>query len=94
MTENSAVIRIRNNSTGEVRQYTDESGGGASAEYQWGEGNYACDCNRHLFFLRAGGDGDDGDDECSQGDYAVVVTDANTGRVLYREFDEDAEVTP
>lgn len=25
-----------------------------SALFQWGDGNYACDCNRELFFRRAG----------------------------------------
>jgi hypothetical protein len=51
-----AMISLRKNATGEVRAiehwsfepYED-------GDYLWTEGNYACDCNRHLFFERAGG---------------------------------------
>lgn len=49
---------IRRVSDGEVRvheeQYQDDDGE-ACAYYLWTDGNYGCDCNRQLFWLRADG---------------------------------------
>lgn len=52
-------VLIRNNETGEERishheidpQYRDVQ------VFSWQENNFACDCNRHTEFLRAGGPG-------------------------------------
>lgn len=39
-------------------------------------GNYGCDCNRHLFFLRAAGEPDDAEDPpCPHGKYVIVAPD-------------------
>jgi hypothetical protein len=37
-------------------------------EYMWTEGNYGCDCNRHLFFHRAAGA--EADEDCACGETA------------------------
>lgn len=40
----------------------------------WAYGNYSCDCNRELFFLRAsGGDPDISDVQCSDGRFTVEI---------------------
>ena len=43
---------ITDTGTGEARIYEDEY---PYSEFIWNEGNYSCDCNRGLFFARAGG---------------------------------------
>lgn len=79
-------VHIRRASDGEVRIHKDEYGN--NPRYQWGDGNYSCDCNRYLFFERAGGrSGDDDplDDDrgCSEADYVVErIVRAGTGEVL------------
>ena len=53
-------VAIRRNDTGEVRMcrqdvdWDDTNDDGHI--YYWTEGNFGCDCNRELEFLRAGGD--------------------------------------
>lgn len=56
-------------------------------EWQWSEGNYGCDCNRHLFFERAGGSDPYADPayegECGESRYAVTkIVEAETGETL------------
>lgn len=46
-----------------------------SAAFMWTEGNYSCDCNRHLFFERAFGNDPPLGGECSDGRYVVVEPD-------------------
>jgi len=56
--------------------------------FWWEEGNASCDCNREDFFLQAQGeDTDDNESECSNGRYSVRCSDADTGVVLYDEFE-------
>ena len=43
---------ITDTETGETRIYEDEY---PYNDFLWTEGNYSCDCNRGLFFERAGG---------------------------------------
>lgn len=52
--------------------------------YLWADGNYSCDCNRHLFFERSSGN-DPEVDSGTCGDqvaYSLRVTDAD-GKVLH-----------
>lgn len=61
--------------------------------FWWEEGNAACDCNREDFFLRAKGEGtDDRESECGDGRYSVRCLDADTGAVLYNEFELEREI--
>lgn len=56
-------------------------------QFWFEEGNAACDCNRHLFFLEGlGNDTSDIETECSRGKYSVRCIDADTGEILYDEF--------
>lgn|SRR5687768_1587123 len=83
----SVNVEIRRNSDGVVRRYVDEHW---LSDFIWSEGNYACDCNRHLFFERAGGNEPYSDpdypnpDDCTDGGYSVRITD-NAGSVLYQD---------
>lgn len=64
----SKVIRITDTLTGETRTFTDEYWTDDDlGDFIWTEGNYACDCNRALFFKRAIGESTD-DDETPCGD--------------------------
>lgn len=54
----------------------------------WTDGNASCDCNRELFYLCAKGEDDDVDSKCSEGKYSVRLSNADTGEVLYDEFDQ------
>jgi len=54
-------VAIRKNSTGEVRVCSIESEweeDGATDEFWWTEGNFACDCNRAIKFALAAGERD------------------------------------
>ena len=86
-------VHITDTATGETRVSRDESdwvsdhdegeSPGWLHTYMWGEGNYACDCNRSLFFARAAGE-DDPDHECGQDRFSVRITD-DDGVELYRD---------
>ena len=77
-------ILLRNNRTGETRWYDDEMDWSDGSEFLWTEGNYGCDCNRHLFFERAAGIGDDeGEDvDCGEVLYTAVEAVLATGEVI------------
>lgn len=53
-------------------------------EYMWAEGNYSCDCNRHLFFCRAGGE-PDADPNCGESRFFVTPIERGTDRVIYQD---------
>jgi len=57
MTPPVHTISIRCNATGEVRDHTDDLDYFNDQELIWlyAEGNYGCDCNRHLLWHRAVG---------------------------------------
>lgn len=56
-------------------------------QYLWEDGNFSCDCNRELFFIRARGeDGDAVEGLCGRGKFDVRCSDADTGEVLYDEL--------
>ena len=86
------IIEVRENSTGIVREYimpepfTIWPGDENPSDYIWSEGNYACDCNRALFFNLAAGIHENDHYECSDGLYSVRVRNRETGVVFYSEF--------
>lgn len=86
-------IHLRRNSDGLVRvvrqeghwervDADDESE--AAYEFIWTDGNYACDCNRYLFFQRAAEEAEEDEIQCGDERYSIVkiVQDG-------RELDED-----
>lgn len=53
--------------------------------YWWTEGNYSCDCNRRMEFMRGKElDPDDAETECGDGAYRVTIT-LPSGEVVLRE---------
>lgn len=77
-------IALRQNSTGEVRIVTEDEdpkypwiGGGP--EFCWTEGNYSCDCNRALFFARAGDEPDPDDRACGEVAYTALWVEHSDG---------------
>jgi hypothetical protein len=50
----------------------------------WTEGNYACDCNRALFFARAVGLPDP-NAACTSGLFSVRIVDDETGAELLQD---------
>jgi hypothetical protein len=92
-------VHIRCVATGEVRVHEDhdpknnylyEDGGGFNP-FQWDDGNYGCDCNRHLFFERAGGElewNETDEHPCGDEAYRVVkIVRKGEAEVLYTETD-------
>jgi len=86
LVERPITVKIRDNSTGEIVNHAD-TGSFEDGEFQdflWSEGNYACDCNRSLFFARAKGVEDDPDRECGEEQYGIrIICD---GTIVYDEF--------
>lgn len=80
-------VQIVNVETGERRTCDDKGlfdiSDGEFQDYIWSEGNYSCDCNRALFFARAGGE-DDPNHDCGSGAFLVEITGTD-GSVLYRD---------
>jgi hypothetical protein len=84
-------VQIRHNASGEIRVkrawmiYEPEDGPSPSV-YMYEDGNYSCDCNRHLFFHRAAGVEPMEDAPCGKVAYDVNLINPKTGKVFYREF--------
>lgn len=80
------TIRISDRLTGETNEST-EFQGDAFSDFAWREGNFACDCNRYLFFMRAKGvevDLDEDDYPCDHGEprFRICIQDA-AGEILF-----------
>lgn len=86
------IAEIRNNETGEIREYETheilEIGDEHPSVFNWEENNYLCDCNRRLFFKRANNEetNDDWNVECSDGKFSVNLKNKKDGKVYYREY--------
>ena len=78
------TVFIRNEATKEVRRHLDPHPW--DGDYIWADGNYSCDCNRHLFFERAVGNEPEWNEggECGDERYAVRIED-DGGNELYRD---------
>lgn len=53
--------------------------------YIWRDGNFACDCNRGLFYSKAGGE-EEKDADCGEELFKVNLENPATGEIYYREF--------
>lgn len=89
------IVEIRNNSTSEVREYETDSilknGEKHPSTFIWEDDNYACDCNRELFF-RYANDEEVSDEEfdnleCSEKRYSVNLKNKKDGKTYYCEFE-------
>lgn len=73
-------VLLRNNETGEERWIEYRHEWDESSDYMWTEGNYGCDCNRHLFFERAAGREPDIDEHtCGDTHYTAVCAELPDG---------------
>jgi hypothetical protein len=85
---------IRENATGEVREYKDTldvTDDGVPNSYIWEDGNWACDCNRSMFFDDVGDvREDDGHQRptspCGSTAFSVNLRRDDTGEIFYREY--------
>lgn len=84
-----ADVYIRHVPTGEVRicrgeELVDSELGWTP--FIWLDGNFSCDCNRRLFFERAGGidRGDPSTSPCGDGEYEIdKIVRVSSGELLY-----------
>lgn len=86
------IAHIRKNETGEIRKHTTEaflaSGASTPSIFIWQTGNYACDCNREIFFS----DDDSQEAKCSDGRFSVNLENPVTGEIIYREFEDSTPI--
>lgn len=85
------IVKIRENATGEVRECLSheilERGNDYPSSYIWEDGNFSCNCNRSLFFGRAGGEEEPMEADCGDGLYSVQLRNKKTGEVYYDELE-------
>mgnify|MGYP001578508513 CR=1 FL=1 len=79
------VAYIRKNSTGEVRACGASWLADNPSPYIWAEGNYRCDCNRHLFFSESDSEEDFNDYPCGETAYTVLKIVLEDGTIVYTE---------
>lgn len=84
---------IRDNSNDDIREclielptYIDFDGSISPDVFNWEDDNYSCDCNRELFFKRAGDDDDPELTNCSNGRYSVNLINPLDSSIIYQEF--------
>ncbi len=79
----SITVHIRDNTTGETREHRDPYDW---FEFLWSDGNYGCDCNRGLFFGRAGPDGEGLEVDCGEERFSIVkVIDADGRDITFED---------
>lgn len=81
-----AIVQIRENASKIIREMPFLFSG----DFIWSDGNFACDCNRALFFARACGE-DDPYQECGMCSYSVRIVAVDDGRELYADEDWDTD---
>ena len=85
------IAKIRDNSTGEVRDFKTNEILDNLLEYpsvfNWEENNFSCDCNRGNFFNQSSNEDSDYEDTpCGDGKYSVQLVNPVTGNIYYKEF--------
>lgn len=88
-------VYIRNNETGETRIYTDvhwtqKDFDEGYFQFQYGENNYACDCNRALFFARSNGEEDPETRDCTVEKFTITQCLTPDGTDIYHDEDDAA----
>ncbi len=79
-------VAVRDNETGETRVVIMDDLDGDEwdeevAEFLWLEGNFSCDCNRGIWFRRAGGEEEEPPDhDCGETRYSVAWIEFADGR--------------
>ncbi len=80
MTNMPYTVIIRNNATGEERPIQEDGDWDGSADFMWSEGNFACDCNRALFFYNWGPESEDR--ECGHEAFNIPRVILPSGEVI------------
>ena len=83
-------VYLRDNDTGECRWHVDETFPFDDVMLSmWTHGNYECDCNRRLFFLRAGGESDKAEIECGESRYSALGAVTDEGECILIDAQSD-----
>lgn len=77
-------ITIQHNPTKKIIQFPYEYGNGEDSVFIWEEGNYACDCNRALFFYRAQNLSEK-EIDCGTGKFSIKIENHNQ-KIIYTEL--------
>ena len=83
-------VLMRDNQTREERWCESNMPWEDHSEFLWTEGNYGCDCNRHLLFAYAGGEESDDAHGCGDTRYTAVCAQLPDGTRI--ALDEDLDV--
>jgi len=88
MRREKIIVRIRNNETGEIRDYHTEGFGeeGKPNAWYYSDGNGSCDCNRTLYFQRANKEEEYFDTECGDVKFSIQIINQD-GKVYYDELE-------
>ena len=91
-------FQIRNNATGEIRTYDENFDWSGTVDednmiFMWTEGNYACDCNRELFFARAANEPDPevGDNHCGSERFTVISALREDGETIQIDASDEPD---
>lgn len=87
------IVVLQRKSDGMVRLYPVEDKWSELTEFMWSEGNYACDCNRKLFFARTAGEPDPPEKDlpctpCTGDEEYIVLWVIENDVVVYSEVKE------
>jgi hypothetical protein len=82
-------VLIYDRLTNEQRTFRNESPLAEHSVFHWSDGNYGCDCNRHIFFCRAADQDAPEDVACGDDRFVIDEIRLDDGSVVYRE-DRDA----
>lgn len=82
-------VAIRNNSTKEVRVIDYDCEWQEHSTYMWVDGNFSCDCNRHVFFMGEENDEHAVDIDCSDGKYSCLYAILEDGLKIDLEEGEE-----
>lgn len=88
MNKKPCTVSMRKNATGEIREFHDEWYG---SDFIWSEGNFACDCNRALFFARAKGEDEPEETPCGDDRYTILKIICEGVVVYHDEGDGDEQ---
>lgn len=82
-------VLIKDTQSGEAVVYHDPTDW--NGDFIWEDGNYACDCNRSLFFQWAtlGTDAEVEESRCGDGRFVVEIT--VDGAVVYTELQDNVD---
>ncbi len=84
------IVLLKNNETGEERKIHHDEDWDDGSNYLWTEGNYSCDCNRHLFFERSIGRRPDKEEMvCGDIKYTAVYAELPDGTRYVLDKNED-----